>query len=229
MRRTAALFSALALASLAAAPASAGSVGSASLSIQPEGDPQQPAQQPEQAAEAGAAEPTEMSVPAAPSRYGEEGSWWWTVGGLGGASVNNGDASAAAFVGASTFLAEDFEFSLDLTVWYLGEDDPSGDDAAAINFNPKFRWHFISEETHTIFAEAGVGLLLATEEVPESGSEFNFTPQAGFGATFPLSGGPDRLVVGVNWRHFSNANMFGSDRNPGRDDIVAYVAVTFPF
>jgi len=173
--------------------------------------------------------PSPAEIAPRPARYGEEDSWWWTVGGLGGASVNNGDASAAAFVGASTFLAEDFEFSLDLTVWYLGEDDPAGDDAAAINFNPKLRYHFIHEEDYTLFAEAGVGLLLATEEAPEGGSEFNFTPQAGVGATFPLSGGPDRLVVGVNWRHFSNANVFGSDKNPGRDDLVAYVAVTFPF
>ncbi len=161
--------------------------------------------------------------------YGDPGHWWWTVGGGGGASLNKGDYSAAAFVGASNFLAEDFELSLDLTVWYLGEDDPAGDDAVAVNFNPKFRWHFINRERHTIFAEAGVGLLLATEEVPENGSEFNFTPQAGVGATFELSEGPERLIVGVNWRHISNANVFGSDRNPGRDDLFVYAGVTFPF
>lgn len=167
--------------------------------------------------------------PVAANEYGQPGQWWWTIGGGGGASLNHGDASAAFFVGASTFLAEDFEFSVDLTTWYLSEDAPNGDDALALNVNPKLRWHFLDGETHTVFVEAGVGLMLATEETPEGGSEFNFTPQAGIGATFELSEGPERLIVGLNWRHFSNANSFGSDRNPGRDDAFAYVGVTFPF
>lgn len=162
--------------------------------------------------------------------YGAEGAWWWTVGGGGGSSLNNGDFSAAGFVAASTFLDEDLEFVLDLTVWYLAEDAANGDDAVAVNLNPKFRWHFIHEETHTVFAEAGVGLFVGSEEVPEGGTEFNFTPQAGFGATFPLAdSSAQRLIVGVNWRHFSNANTFGSDQNPGRDDIFVYAGVTFPF
>lgn len=168
-------------------------------------------------------------APAQSIEYGQPGQWWWTIAGGGGASLNNGDASAAFIVGASTFLAEDFELSLDLTAWYLGDDALNSDDALAINLNPKLRWHFLHGEAHTVFAEAGVGLLLATEETPEGGSEFNFTPQAGLGATFELSEGPERLIVGVNWRHISNANVFGSDRNPGRDDIFAYVGVTFPF
>ncbi len=173
----------------------------------------------------------EEAVPASEdlTPYGQPGQWWWTIGGGAGASLNNGDSAAAAFVGASNFLAEDFELSLDLTVWYLGEDHTNGDDAVALNFNPKFRWHFIHEEKHTFFAEAGVGMLIASQESPEGGSEFNFTPQAGIGATFDLSEGPDRLIVGVNWRHISNANTFGSDKNPGRDDIFIYAGVTFPF
>lgn len=169
-------------------------------------------------------------APPAPREYGEvDSGWWLTVGGGGGASLNNGDAGAAFFLGASNFIARDFEFSADLTLWYLSEDHPNGDDAIALNLNPKLRWHFMNEESFTLFAEAGVGLLIATEEVPERGSEFNFTPQAGIGATFPISSGPDRLIVGVNWRHISNANAFGSERNPGRDDVFAYVGVTFPF
>ena len=169
-----------------------------------------------------------VSVETAPD-YGQPGHWWWTVGGGAGSSLNKGDYAAAAFVCASNFLAEDFELSLDLTVWYLGEDDASGDDAVALNFNPKFRWHFIHEEKHTVFAEAGVGMLIASEEAPEGGWEFKFTPLAGVGATFDLSDGPERLIVGVNWRHISNANTFGSDKNPGRDDLFVYAGVTFPF
>jgi hypothetical protein len=194
-----------------ATPAFAEHVGSADLHLQPD-----------------ALEPpiTDANGPT----YGDiDSGWWWTVGAGGGASLNNGEAGASAFVGASTFIAENLEFSADLTLWYLTEDHADGDDALAFNLNPKLRWHFVAEESHTLFIEAGVGLLIATEEVPEGGSEFNFTPQAGLGATFPLSGGPDRLIVGVNWRHFSNANSFGSDRNPGRDDVYAYVGVAFPF
>ena len=162
--------------------------------------------------------------------FGDPGEWWWQYGGGGGSSVNNGDYSVMAFGGASYFLARDFELSLDLTVWYLGEDHEDGDDAVALNVNPKFRWHFINEADFSLFAEAGVGLLVASEEAPEGGSEFNFTPQAGAGATFALSDDTaERLIVGVNWRHISNANSFGSDRNPGRDDVVVYVGVMVPF
>jgi len=196
---------------LTAGPAFAEPLGSGSLSLEP-------------------ASTETLEIPSADPIYGEPtDQWWWSVGGGGGTSLNAGDFSAAAFVGASRFIAEDLELSLDLTVWYLAEDADNGDDAVALNFNPKLRWHVVSEDTHTVFVEAGVGALLALEETPEGGSEFNFTPQAGVGATFPLSGGPDRLVVGVNWRHFSNANVFGSERNPGRDDLFAYVGVTFPF
>jgi hypothetical protein len=197
---------------IAAAPALAESLGSADLLLQLD-DAAPPV-----------AEATTNAI------YGDPDSgWWWTVGAGGGASLNNGEAGAAAFVGASSVIARDLEFSADLTRWYLTEDHPNGDDAVALNLNPKLRWHFIAEESYTLFLEAGVGLLIATDEVPEGGSEFNFTPQAGAGVTFPLSGGPDRLVVGVNWRHFSNANSFGSERNPGRDDVYAYIGVTFPF
>ncbi len=106
---------------------------------------------------------------------------------------------------------------------------PAATDVAGFNFNPKFRWHFIHEETHTVFAELGVGVLLTTGEFPTDGSEFHFAPQAGMGMTWPIADGPDRLVAGVNWRHFSNANSFGSDRNPGHDELFAYIGVTFPF
>lgn len=194
-----------------AAGVRAENLGSASLQLQPP--------------DGGALTPAPVD---APPVYGQPGAWWWTVGGGGGASINNGEFSAAAFAGASTFFAEDFEIVLDLTVWYLA-DESDGNDSAAFNLNPKFRWHFLHEENYTLFAELGVGLAIATDETPDGGSEFNFTPQAGVGATIPLGDGPERLVTGINWRHFSNANTFGADRNPGRDDLFVYVGVTFPF
>ncbi len=71
-----------------------------------------------------------------------------------------------------------------------------------------------------------------TSDVPEKGASFNFTPQAGVGATFALKSGGNapqdnrRLLVGLNWHHISHADLFNA--NPGRDSIMGYIGVDFP-
>ncbi len=61
---------------------------------------------------------------------------------------------------------------------------------------------------------------------PFGGTTFNFTPQAGFGASWEIAANT-RLLTGVRWYHISNART--SDNNPGLDSILFYIGATFPF
>jgi len=74
--------------------------------------------------------------------------------------------------------------------------------------------------------EGGAGLLRTSNNVPTGGSKFNFTPQAGLGMSFDI-GNNNRWLLGVKWHHISNANTY--DMNPGRDSIMIWTGISFPF
>ncbi|MFA6045786.1 MAG: acyloxyacyl hydrolase, partial [Phycisphaerales bacterium] len=93
-----------------------------------------------------------------------------------------------------------------------------------------FRWHFVHEEDFTVYADIGIGILGATDNVPSNGTSFDFTPRAGVGFTYALNDAGDlRLVGGLRWAHVSNARIHGDDDNPGVDTIMMYSGVQFPF
>ncbi|MEC9373887.1 MAG: acyloxyacyl hydrolase [Planctomycetota bacterium] len=138
------------------------------------------------------------------------------------------DVHAMGFVSFDTYLAEDFEFGIELGGWWINQDP---DEAGALSAILNFRYHFL-EVDHggrdwSIYLDAGVGVMGATEEVPFEGSEFNFTPRAGVGASIRLGAG--RLLTGVRWQHFSNARIFGADRNPSFDAVMIYAGFSIPF
>lgn len=172
------------------------------------------------------AQPADPLESKATPRFGEEKSWWWSLGaGFGfGETDSSGDYNASFSL--HTFLVDNVELTLEFGGWFFDQDT---DDAWAGNFNLMFRWHFISRERFSVFAEAGAGMLLSTDEVPDGGSEFNFTPRAGMGLTWQFSEGPARLIAGARWQHVSNARTAGSDRNPGRDTGMIYAGLMFPF
>jgi hypothetical protein len=136
-----------------------------------------------------------------------------------------------------TFLADDFEFNLGLGVWAHAQDDAS--DETSINVDIGFRYHFINNvrsreagwlpDRWTMYADTGIGVMVATGEVPPGGTEYNFTPRVGLGVTAPLGDTAARLDLGVRWQHFSNASTAGSDDNPARDEAMIYAGIIFPF
>ena len=75
-----------------------------------------------------------------------------------------------------------------------------------------FEWHFLSRDTWSLYVDFGCGMLGTTEPVPFDGSQFNFTPQAGLGATMDI-GQNRRWLIGVRWFHISNASLYAN--NPG--------------
>ena len=84
-----------------------------------------------------------------------------------------------------------------------------------------------------MFTDLGIGLLGATDPVPRrggtEGTKFNFTPRIGGGFTRQLNDEGVRLEVGLRWAHVSNGRISGNDENPGRDSMMLYTGLIFPF
>jgi len=198
------------------------------LSIQPASVNAAP---PTSTADAGPATTT-TTLDQRPARveFGAEGSRWWTIlggwgHGLSDDELNKGDDFNLA-ASMSWFIVKDVSVDAELGAWYHSQ---PGDDAASLNPSMVFRWHFVNTGDWTVYADIGIGFLVATEEVPSTGTAFNFTPRAGVGFTRRLGESDTRLVVGLRWAHFSNARILGDDDNPSRDDLMAYGGLTFPF
>lgn len=157
--------------------------------------------------------------------YGTAGSKWWTVGIAGADNFQN--AVDTNIHGAySYFLAKDVEWALEGAVWHFNQpgDNPIGGSASML-----LRWHFVDTGDWTVYADAGIGLLLATDDVPPDGTSFDFLPRAGVGFTRLLSDDGLRLQVGLRWHHISNARITSDSDNPGRDAAMIYAGLIFPF
>jgi lipid A 3-O-deacylase len=167
--------------------------------------------------------------------FGAEGSWWWSVGG--GVAHDFGESYDINLHGAvATFIVQDVEFRMELGLWSFHQE---GDDAIGLNPNMVFRWHIVNRQTWTFYVDAGIGVLVASDDVPaervvdgdsETGTPFAFMPRAGAGFTIRLDEqNASRLEMGLRWAHISNARIFGDDDNPARDGVMVYVGLTYPF
>lgn len=164
-------------------------------------------------------------------RYGEAGSKAWTIGGLYANNFNEAN-DFNAHIAWSNFLADDLEFAVEAAGWYF---DQSGQDTGGLSGSMIFRWHALHDDDYSwsVFFDAGIGLLGAFDEVPDQGTNFNFLPRLGTGATFALGDNRDgqapRLMIGARWHHISNARIQGDSDNPARDSVAGYVGIVFPF
>lgn len=158
--------------------------------------------------------------------FGQPGRWWLTLGG-GVAFDFEKDYDFNLHVAASTFLATELEFAVELGGWYFKQ---VGQDTGGIDGSMIFRWHFLHDDAFnwSIYGDVGIGLLGAFDEVPDGGTGFNFTPRAGFGFTQRLDDEGTRLMIGTRWHHISNGRFEGDSRNPSRDSLMIYVGVMFP-
>lgn len=157
--------------------------------------------------------------------FGQAGSQRITI--LGGVATTFGkDSDFNLAVAYSNFIAENVELSLELGAWYFNQ---TGENEGGVNPALVFRWHFYNEGTWSVYADAGIGLLVSTGDVPESGTSFNLTPRAGLGFTRELTDDGLRLHAGFRWHHISNARINGDDENPSRDMPMLYVGVSWPF
>ncbi|MCC6676471.1 MAG: acyloxyacyl hydrolase [Phycisphaerales bacterium] len=174
---------------------------------------------------AATAEETPAEQPVPRPAFGTAGSKWWTVGIAGADNFQN--AVDLNISGAySYFLAKDIEWALEGAAWHFNQ---PGDNAFGGSASMVLRWHFVDTGDWTVYADAGIGLLLATDDVPPDGTSFDFLPRAGLGFTRLLNDDGLRLQVGVRWHHISNARITSDSDNPGRDSAMIYAGLIFPF
>lgn len=169
--------------------------------------------------------PPERS-PESTNIFGNQGEKRWYTQGAFATTLDNNESfpRRLGLVGAglSKFFVNGHSVNLELNTIYF---DQPGNNAVGLNLALLGRWHMIRQTNWSLFIGGGAGVMGTTSDVPEKGASFNFTPQAGAGATFALENNR-RLLVGVNWHHISHADLFGS--NPGRDSIMGYVGIDFP-
>jgi hypothetical protein len=160
-----------------------------------------------------------------PEKYGTEGTQWVLFGG--GAAYDFQESTDINVNAAySVFLLDNVEWMLELGAWYHAQE---GDDGLSLNPVMEFRWHFYNNGDTSLFLNAGIGVLAATDNVPFDGTGFDFTPRAGVGMTHRIGAGGTRLIGGLRWHHISNARINGEDRNPSRDAPMLYLQVAMPF
>jgi len=172
----------------------------------------------------------EKPLDVVPSRleFGQTGSRWISVG---GGAASNGEFMDLNLYGRyEYFIAKDVELIGELGIWNYEQD---GKDATGFNPALVIRYHFIHTDKWTFFLDGGIGFLFSTDPVNrvdgDEGSSFNFTPRVGGGLTRELGEEGVRLEVGLRWAHVSNARISGNNDNPGRDSLMLYAGLIFPF
>lgn len=159
------------------------------------------------------------------AHFTDPGSHWGVIGGGVAQSVDNA-TDGNIFFQYSYFFDRRVEFLGEIGAWYYHQD---GDDAWGLNPAMLVRYHYHRTERLTLYVDIGIGLLLASDNVPEGGTSFNFTPRVGTGLTYRLFEDESRLVLGLRWAHVSNARIAGDLDNPGRDGVMLYMGYEFPF
>ena len=160
------------------------------------------------------------------SGFGTKGQEHWYIQGAFATTLDRQESDPRRFglvgAGISKFLFDRHSINLELNTIYF---DQPGDDALGLNLALLMRWHFVRKSNWSLYIDGGAGVMGTTSDVPEAGASFNFTPQAGAGATIKLDD-RQRLMLGLRWHHISHADLFGA--NPGRDSIMGYVGLKLP-
>jgi hypothetical protein len=157
---------------------------------------------------------------AAPARFGAQ--WSWRLDVEADWACDFEDANQAmARVGVAWFFVDDVELAGYLTGGYAWQ---PVENAGTYGLDLELRWHFLARETWSLFASIGGGVMGSTASVPEDGSQFNFTPSVGLGATVEVADNT-RLYVSARWFHVSNAGTYAN--NPGRDNLSLWFGLSF--
>ena len=88
------------------------------------------------------------------------------------------------------------------------------------------RWYALRSEPLSAWTEWGVGPVVYGAPFPPGGSQINFSSHVGVGLAPRIHG--HSAQVGVNFRHVSNAGLFG-EGNPGLDAVLVSVGWATPW
>ncbi|GAB5496176.1 MAG: hypothetical protein Phyf2KO_12560 [Phycisphaerales bacterium] len=124
------------------------------------------------------------------------------------------------------FVIDDFEVGVEAALWGFFQDN----NTTGLSSNLVMRYHFYQARRWSAFAELGIGVMLAADNVPDDGTNFNLMPRAGAGITYQIFDDQrTRLITGLRWHHISNARLAGEERNPARDAPGLYVGLLYEF
>ena len=189
--------------------------------------PLESATQATQAAQVTPATPATPATAAAPTvtavttpRFGAKDSWRLNFEGEWMGDFQDANELQGR-IGAAWFFVDNAELALYGTGGYVSQ---PGQDAGMYGIDLEARWHFLARETWSLFGSIGCGVMGSTASVPSDGSEFNFTPSIGAGATIEVAENT-RLYMSARWYHISNAQTYAD--NPGRDNLGVWVGLSF--
>ncbi len=126
--------------------------------------------------------------------------------------------------GASYYLLDRVAVVGELSGYHFNADNASYNDAYGGGFDLLLRWHFLQIDRFTLYADAGAGAVQFDQRFPPEGTHFNFALRAGLGATYRLTDNL-HLMGGSRFFHVSNADLEGSDHNPGLDSFEFYLGL----
>jgi hypothetical protein len=137
------------------------------------------------------------------------------------------DQLAGGSFGFDYYLLDRVAVEADFPLYHVDRSGLPG--TIAGGFTLLARLNFLEFDPWSVFIDGGAGALLAGNRVPAYGTNFNFTPQAGFGFTYRLHDGVD-LIAGSHFFHLSNAGADGGNHNPGINGAMeGYAGLMFRF
>jgi hypothetical protein len=149
----------------------------------------------------------------------------WLLSGYGSAALGKTTHKVyAGHVGLAYYFIDDLSINFEGVGYFIDHSNHTG--GAGVNLLP--RWHYLARDEWSLYLDGGWGLIYTRDTLRNPGTHFNFTVQAGAGATYDLS---DRLMAlgGVRWFHISNGRIRGKNRNVGFDSPLFYMGVMLPF
>lgn len=180
---------------------------------------------------AGASSPTSRPTTEAPTPFEHatrfrKGTWIGAAYGMFGVQPGGRrETYGSQTLGLGYVYADNFALNAEFTGLEATQDGPN---VLAGGGDLLLRNHMIRGKGWSLFSDVGLGLMEANHRLPEGGTHFNFTTQAGLGLTFQLSERVD-LLSGVRYFHLSNARMQGPARNPSINAIEEYVGLIYHF
>lgn len=137
-----------------------------------------------------------------------------------------GQVDVSLFGQYTYFLVDDLEVGVEAALWGFFQDN----NTVGVSSSLVIRYHFYQAERWSAFAEAGMGLMVAGDDVPDDGTSVNLMPRFGAGVTWQISEeSPTRLITGLRWHHISNARTISETDNPARDAPGLYVGMIYEF
>jgi len=141
--------------------------------------------------------------------------------------TNNIEDVSSLTYSANFFWKRNISIGLLTSVYDFDLDDKNSAVGMGLGLNATYYKPILDDDLN-LYIGIDVGAIVATKEVPNHGTHFNFTESVKIGARYNAS---DRVFVdfGLRYTHISNAGIFGKDRNPGTDFVSSAIGAGIRF